>query len=124
MTRSDATSERGLARTIVELIATVAVAVGLAVLIQSFVVKPYRIPSGSMLPTVEIGQRVLANRLDTHPQLGDIVVFHPPAGADPQPAVCASAHQGAGHAQACDQPTRQESQQTFIKRVIGVPGFQ
>ena len=34
-----------------------------------------------MIPTLSIGQRILVNRLDTHPGLGDIVVFHPPTGA-------------------------------------------
>ena len=33
---------------------TVAVAVGLALLIQAFLVKPYRVPTGSMLPTLAI----------------------------------------------------------------------
>ena len=60
----------------------VALAIGLALGIQAFVVKPYQIPSGSMEPTLEIGQRVLVNRL-THqlgadPEIGDVVVFHPP----------------------------------------------
>jgi signal peptidase I len=116
------TSKTGV-KAIVELIVTVAVAVGLALLIQAFIVKPYRIPSGSMLPTLAIGQRVLANRLIGHPSLGDIVVFHPPAGADPQQgAVCGDGNQGAGHPQPCDQPTAAESKQTFIKRVVGMPG--
>ncbi len=116
------TSKTGV-KAIIELIATVAVAVGLALLIQAFVVKPYRIPSGSMLPTLAIGQRVLANRLIDHPSLGDIVVFHPPAGADSQQgAICGNPNQGAGHPQPCDAPTAAESKQTFIKRVVGVPG--
>jgi signal peptidase I len=106
----------------VELVLTVGVAVGLAFLIQAFVVKPYRIPSGSMLPTLHIGQRILANRVISKPSLGDIVVFHPPAGADPQPAVCGSSSQGSGTPRACDTPTPQRSNQTFIKRVVGVPG--
>jgi signal peptidase I len=96
--------------------------VALALLIQAFIVKPYRIPSGSMIPTLEISQRVLTNRLDTSPSLGDVVVFHPPAGADPQPAVCGNPNQGSGRAQPCDTPTRNESSQTFIKRVVGLPG--
>jgi signal peptidase I len=107
---------------LIELVATVAVAVGLAFLIQAFIVKPYRIPSGSMEPTLDIGQRILANRLATHPGINDVVVFHPPAGADPANPVCGNAGQGAGHPQACDKPTAQESSQTFIKRVVGVPG--
>jgi signal peptidase I len=100
----------------------VAVAVGLALLIQAFIVKPYKIPSPSMEPTLAIGQRVLANRLDTSPSVGDIVVFHPPAGADPVSPVCANNNQGAGHSQACDQPTVAQSSQTFIKRVVAGPG--
>ncbi len=106
----------------VELVLTVAVAIGLAVLIQAFIVKPYRIPSPSMVPTLIPGQRVLTNRLATNPSVGDIVVFHPPHGADFDNPVCGNTSQGAGHPAACDQPTAQESTQTFIKRVIGVPG--
>jgi len=106
----------------IELAVTVAVAIGLALLIQAFLVKPYKIPSGSMIPTLSIGQRILVNRLSTHPGLGDIVVFHPPAGADPDVAVCGNPSQGPTHAQPCDKPTSQESSQTFVKRVVGLPG--
>jgi signal peptidase I len=109
-------------KSVVELVVTVAVAVGLALLIQAFVVKPYRIPSPSMVPTLAIGQRVLTNRLIDHPSVGDIVVFHPPKGADPASPVCGASNQGDGHSQACDQPTPGESTQTFIKRVVGGPG--
>jgi signal peptidase I len=110
------------AKSVLELILTVAVAVGLALLIQRFIVKPYRIPSPSMVPTLAVGQRVLTNRLFDDPGVGDIVVFHPPAGADPSSPQCGDANQGAGHSQACDTPTPQESSQTFIKRVVGGPG--
>jgi signal peptidase I len=107
---------------VVELVITVGVAVGLAILIQAFVVKPYRIPSGSMIPTLQIGQRVLTNRLVNHPSVGDVVVFHPPHGADPLTPVCGSGSEGDGHPAACDVPTQAESTQTFIKRVVGGPG--
>ena len=109
-------------KSVFELVVTVAVAVGLALVIQAFIVKPYRIPSGSMIPTLAIGQRVLADRLNTDPSLGDVVVFHPPHGADPNNPICGSGSQGAGHSQACDKPTVTESSQTFIKRVVGLPG--
>jgi signal peptidase I len=110
-------------KSIFELVVTVAVAVGLALLIQAFVVKPYRIPSPSMVPTLDVGQRVLANRLDTTPSLGDVVVFHPPHGADNEYSpFCGDPHQGTNHPQACDQPSQAESSQTFIKRVVGLPG--
>jgi signal peptidase I len=107
---------------LVELVLTIAVAVGLAILIQAFIVKPYRIPSSSMVPTLVPGQRVLTNRLVDHPSVGDIVVFHPPRGADFNSPVCGDPNQGAGHAQACDTHTPQQSAQTFIKRVVAGPG--
>jgi signal peptidase I len=110
------------AKSVLELVLTVAVAVGLALLIQRFIVKPYRIPSPSMVPTLAVGQRVLTNRLFNDPSVGDIVVFHPPAGADPPQPMCGNPNQGAGHSQPCDTATPQESNQTFIKRVVGGPG--
>jgi len=100
----------------------VAVAVGLALLVQAFVVKPYQIPSGSMLPTLEIGQRVLVNRfiLDfTDPKPGDVVVFHPPeavAGGGPE---CGSVR---AQDQSCPRPAIRRSSETFIKRIVAGPG--
>jgi signal peptidase I len=112
-------------RSLVELVITVAIAVALALLIQAFIVKPYHIPSPSMEPTLDIGQRILANRLINHPSVGDVVVFHPPAGANPQPPVCGNPSQGGeggANVQACDTPTAKASSQTFIKRVVAGPG--
>ena len=113
---------KGPVANIVELVVTVAIAIGLALLIQAFLVKPYRIPSGSMIPTLQIGQRILVNRLDTSPGLGDVVVFHPPTGATTADGTCGSADQGAGHPQACDTDVPKESTETFVKRVVGLPG--
>ena len=70
---------------LLELVVIVALAIGLALLIQAFVVKPYQIPSPSMEPTLDVGQRVLVNRVGYHlgdPDVGDVVVFHPPVGAE------------------------------------------
>lgn len=102
---------------LVELVVIVAVALGLAFLIQAFVVKPYRIPSGSMEPTLKIGQRVLVDRLFSSPSVGSIMVFHPPRDAESN--VC-----GQQHAQTavCDLPESQPSDQTYIKRVVAGPG--
>ena len=108
--------------TVIELGLTILVAIGLALGVQAWLVKPYKIPSGSMEPTLTIGQRILVNRLDTHPSLYNVVVFHPPAGADPQTAVCGNPGQGADDAQPCDKGTPTESPQTFVKRVVGLPG--
>jgi signal peptidase I len=117
-----ARSARSGIKSLVELVVTVAVAIGLALLIQAFIVKPYRIPSGSMEPTLHIDQRILADRLFGNPSVGDIVVFHPPAGAEEGDGVCGNQNEGAGHKAACDQPTPQESSTTFIKRVVAGPG--
>jgi signal peptidase I len=123
MRSSSATTQKSALKSLIELVVTVAVAVGLALLIQAVIVKPYRIPTPSMVPTLKIGQRILANRLINHPSVGDIVVFHPPKGADPTTnPICGNPAQGAGHNQACDQPTPGQSSQTFIKRVVGGPG--
>ena len=68
-------------RTIVEYVVLAVVAVAVALLIQAFLVKPYRIPSASMEDTLLIGDRVLVDRISwrfSQPERGDIVVFHPP----------------------------------------------
>ena len=105
------------------MVVIVALALGLALAIQAWVVKPYQIPSGSMEPTLDIGQRVLVNRFIYHfkdPQIGDIVVFHPPAGADAQTNAVCGVHRGPG--EPCPKPTPQESSQNFIKRIVAGPG--
>ena len=107
---------------LLELVLIVVVALGLALGIQAFLVKPYRIPSESMVPTLQIGQRVLVNRIGerfSHPSVGDVVVFHPPAGAE-QDNTCGSGQPPAG--QVCDQPTATRSNVNFIKRVVAGPG--
>lgn len=83
-------------RTVLEYVVLAVVAVAVALLIQAFLVKPYRIPSASMENTLLIGDRVLVDRVSwrfSQPQRGDIVVFHPPF----------------------DGPV-------LIKRIIGLPG--
>ena len=109
---------------LVELVVIVALAIGLALLIQAFVVKPYQIPSGSMEPTLKIGQRVLVDRVLYHfrdPHIGDMVVFHPPVGAETG-SRAATASTGEGTKAACDEPTPEESDTNFIKRIVAGPG--
>ena len=82
---------------VLEYVAVVVVAVLVALAVQAWVVKPYRIPSGSMLDTLRPGDRVLVNRVVYHlrePQRGDVIVFRYP----------------------------QDPDVVFIKRVVGVPG--
>jgi signal peptidase I len=118
-------TRKPLARSAAELVVIIAVALGLALAIQAFVVKPYEIPSGSMLPTLHLGQRILVDRVGTHfadPKVGDIYVFHPPASetcADPR-----EGQNGTGEAasRACDVVQAKESGQTYVKRVVGLPG--
>jgi signal peptidase I len=109
---------------IIELIVIIAVALGLALGIQAFIVKPYRIPSGSMEPTLAVGQRVLVDRIGmdlSEPHVGDIEVFHPPEGAEQQE--CGPApHVIRLGAAACSTPVPQESSVNFIKRVVAGPG--
>ena len=106
---------------LLELIMIVAVALGLALGIQAFLVKPYRIPSESMVPTLQIGQRVLVNRIGARfstPSVGDVVVFHPPAGAE-QDNTCGSGQPPAGRP--CDKPTPERADVNFIKRIVAGP---
>ncbi|MDQ2894783.1 MAG: signal peptidase I [Actinomycetota bacterium] len=118
-------TRKPLLRSAAELVGIVAVALGLALAIQAFVVKPYEIPSASMEPTLQIGQRVLVDRIGSHfssPSVGDVVVFHPPSSE-----ACVNPHQGedpagAASASACDSVQHTHSSQTYIKRVVGMPG--
>lgn len=79
--------------------------------IRSFIIEPFKIPSGSMMPTLLAGDFILVNKFSYglrvpilnqtffevgHPQRGDVFVFHYP----PDPTI------------------------DYIKRVVGVPGDQ
>jgi signal peptidase I len=98
------------------------VAFVLALLIKTFLVQAFYIPSESMDPTLKVGDRVLVNKLTYHfhpPRRGDIIVFEDP---NPQPhphrnPISAFVHwlgEGLGLATSPDKD--------FIKRVIGLPG--
>ena len=110
---------------IVELVVIVLVALGLALGIQAWIVKPYRIPSGSMEPTLAVGQRVLVDRIGTHfskPHVGEITVFHPPEGA--QQGQCGPVpHTVKPGGAPCSEPVPKEDTGTnFIKRIVAGPG--
>jgi signal peptidase I len=112
--------EKSTAGSIIELVVIVAVALGLALGIQAFLVKPYRIPSESMEPTLDVGQRVLVNRIGQrfgNPDVGEIVVFHPPKGSENNQ--CGAQH---SQDQPCPLPTNTRSDVNFIKRVVAGPG--
>ena len=115
------TKQKTASGSFVELVVIVIVALGLALGIQAFLVKPYRIPSESMVPTLEDGQRVLVNRIGSRfsdPAVGDVVVFHPPVGSETD--TCGNPDRNDG--QACNRPTDQRADVNFIKRVVAGPG--
>ncbi|NMO19268.1 signal peptidase I [Pyxidicoccus fallax] len=82
----------------------------IALVIRTFIVEPYRIPSGSMLPTLEIGDQVFVNKfiygvrlpytnvvpfvIVRRPERGDVIVFNNPV----------------------------DESKDYIKRVVGLPG--
>ncbi|MEW2417155.1 signal peptidase I [Streptomyces sp. NPDC046866] len=94
-------------------------------LLSHFVVQPFLIPSRSMQPTLQVGDRVLVNKLayrfGAQPKRGDVVVFdgtgsfvREQAGAGP----LAGLVRGAGSALGIGEP----SETDFVKRVVGVGG--
>jgi signal peptidase I len=112
---------------LIELVAIVVLALGLALAIQAWLIKPYQIPSGSMEPTLDVGQRVLVNRFIYHlhePKPGNIVVFHPPEGAESvsECGVLVKKMQPLETGEPCPQSTAEKSSQTFIKRIVAVGG--
>jgi signal peptidase I len=89
-------------RAIIEWVIVLLVALGVAVGMRTFVVQTFYIPSGSMEPTLNIGDRILVDKLSYHLHAvhrGDIVVFSRPPGETLEPGV-----------------------NDLVKRVIGLPG--
>jgi signal peptidase I len=90
-------------RWVKEAIIVVVVAVLVAIVLRTFVVQTFFIPSGSMEPTLKVGDRILVNKLSYHfhgVDRGDIVVFSRPP------------------AENCGGPEVND----LVKRVIGLPG--
>jgi signal peptidase I len=108
-------------RGMLEMWGLVVVALLLAFLIKTFLVQAFYIPSGSMIPTLAIGDRVLVEKVSyrfREPERGEIIVFQRPgserarAGASGQ---LRSFLEGLGLAQP-------DADIDLIKRVIGLPG--
>ncbi len=103
-------------RTILDWTMTIAVSIAFVLVFQAAVAKPYRIPSASMEPTLHCAKpaaaclgshddRIIANRLAYDfgsPERGQIVVFT----TTPAAAICGQGDGG----------------NTFVKRLIGIPG--
>lgn len=82
-----------------EAILTVGLAICISLILQAFIVEARVIPTGSMLPTIQINQRVLVNKFIykiRQPERGEVIVFSPPFNT----------------------PDNKD----YIKRVIGIPG--
>ncbi len=104
-------SQLGFARksTLREYSESIGVAVAIALLLRAFVVEAFQIPSGSMIPTLEIGDHIFVSKFSyglsipftnkkilrlSEPKRGDVVVFKYPLSVDID----------------------------YIKRVVGLPG--
>src|SRR5271155_3651138 len=93
----------GTNRWIVEFVLVVVVAIIVAIVLRAFVVATYSIPSGSMEPTLQIGDRIVVDKLSYHlhgVDRGNIVVFTTPPNEN------------------CAGPPVED----LVKRVIGLPG--
>jgi len=109
---------RGLLAFLRELPVLILLAFALALVLKTFVVQAFYIPSGSMEPTLMPSDRVLVNKVLYHPRRNDIVVFEDPSGQQPDPGIVGGflhwLSEGLGFAR----PPNED----FIKRVIGLPG--
>jgi signal peptidase I len=87
--------------------------------------RTYTVPSPSMLPTFNVGQKIQVARISGPPAVGEIVIFNPPSGelqGSPRPPGCGDRHQGPGHSQACSKPSGRKGRVLAIKRVVAGPG--
>ncbi|MFL5736638.1 MAG: signal peptidase I, partial [Actinomycetota bacterium] len=105
-----------------ELPVLIVLAFVLALLIKTFLVQAFYIPSASMEPTLMPGDRVLVNKLSPHfglPAHGDIIVFsNPHPTEEPQRNAIESFFHWVGEGLGLATPPNED----FIKRVIGLPG--
>jgi signal peptidase I len=103
----------------------------IVLLFRSFIAEPFKIPSGSMMPTLLVGDFVLVNKfayglrlpvLNTkfieigEPRRGDVFVFVNPG------FTCTSAGKEVRSAKACGDSIVPVPKMNYIKRVIGLPG--
>lgn len=126
---------RGRWSFLTEMVVLFAVALTIALLIKTFVVQPFFIPSASMEDTLLVGDKVLVNKLVYHLRpihRGDIVVFNGEGSWDP-PVPPGSDHRnvvvrvyddtiGALLHSIAGLFGTSPGQTDYIKRVIGVPG--
>jgi signal peptidase I len=94
----------------------------IAVGIKTFVAQAFYIPSGSMLPQLQVDDRIVVSKLSYRlhdPRRGDIVVFDSPTPAPPDTATFVEkVVRGLGQAIGIGAPSTHE----FVKRVLALPG--
>ncbi|RKS75017.1 signal peptidase I [Actinomadura pelletieri DSM 43383] len=109
-----------------ELPILIVVAVVLALIIKTFAVQAFYIPSGSMENTLQVGDRVLVNKIVYHTRdiaRGDVIVFNGLDSWDPEIQVnepgnpLSKALRAVGTAFGVA-----PNEKDYIKRVIGIPG--
>lgn len=103
---------RGRLRAVLEWVVVIGGAFGLSLLIQAFLFQPFRIPSGSMIPTLEVGDRIVVNKVSYKlhdPKRGDVVVFRTPDCAGPESPEWANCAIVGNYAD-------------LVKRIVGLPG--
>jgi signal peptidase I len=102
-----------------ELPVLIVLALILAIVLKSFVVQAFFIPSGSMEPALEPGDRVLVTKVFRDPSRGDVIVFADPNGdGGPDRGVVGGFLHWLSEAVGIARPEDED----FIKRVIGLPG--
>ena len=118
----DSVAHESLGRRVWEQVSTLVIAVTIALGIRAFVIEPFRIPSGSMLPTLLIGDHLFVNKFVygvkipfsdlrlpgfREPERGDVVVFLVARDGDRILPV--------------DEGPKLPKED-FVKRVVGLPG--
>ncbi|MFF5259258.1 signal peptidase I [Actinomadura viridis] len=111
-----------------ELPILIGVALVLALVIKAFAVQAFYIPSGSMENTLQIGDRVLVNKIVYHTrdiERGDIVVFNGLDSWDPETNVQEPSNPVGKVLRAIGGAFGvAPNEKDYIKRVIGIPGDQ
>src|SRR5712691_950410 len=132
---SEEKAPRGRWSFLTEMVVLFAVALTIALLIKTFVVQPFYIPSGSMMNTLLVGDKVLVNKLVYHVRpidRGDVIVFdgagswdsptaNQPTTSNPVKRIYDDTLGALFHSIAGLFGTA-PGQTDYIKRVIGVPG--
>ncbi len=108
-----------------ELPVLVAVALALTFLVRLLLVQAFYIPSGSMEPTLAVGDRVLVNKLADRPgdvRRGDVIVFDGRGSFLPSEAASAEGLLARAGAAVGTFLGVSASERDYVKRVVGLPG--